>query len=254
MQPIYSPSDGQSDVVQQDRGDHITSKRYIQCLKFVRWSERRCGGGEVVRLHRPDCVAVATQSYDYYSFSVSPCNGTERLRFDIVSTRYRPLWDVTIAGSPRCPVWCRLVTVPTDLFTTFTRPTGPFLSEWAKCQPGNTQNRGTVLPIANLMAHSESGSPASWSPLIVTTGLWSLLWEIFASDRQTDSQRIKYWWCTVSVGTHKGAAYTMHFKLNRMHEVLTILTDVHGVSLSVCLSRGLSRLHCAEMAGQIKSN
>jgi len=42
---------------------------------------------------------------------------------------YRLLWDVTIAGPPRCPVWCRLVTVPTDLVTTFTRPTGPFLSE-----------------------------------------------------------------------------------------------------------------------------
>jgi len=47
-------------------------------------------------------------------------------------------------GPPRCPVWCRLVTVPPNQFTTFTRPTGPFLSELAKCQPGNTQNGGTV--------------------------------------------------------------------------------------------------------------
>jgi len=33
-----------------------------------------------------------------------------------------------------------------------------------------------------------------------------------------------------------------------MHEMLTILTDVRGV----CLSRSLSRLHCAKMAKQIK--
>jgi len=37
-----------------------------------------------------------------------------------------------------------------------------------------------------------------------------------------------------------------------MHEMLTILTDVRGVCLSVCLSCGSSRLHCAKMAEQIK--
>jgi len=41
--------------------------------------------------------------------------------------------DVTIAGLPWCPVWCRLVTVPTDPLTKFTSPTDPFLPEWAKC-------------------------------------------------------------------------------------------------------------------------
>jgi len=81
---------------------------------------------------------------------------------EYVKTRYRPLWDVTIADPPRCPLWCRLVTVPTDPFT---RPNGPFLSEWVTCQPGNTQNGGTVLPIANLMADCESGSPVSCSSL-----------------------------------------------------------------------------------------
>jgi len=35
----------------------------------------------------------------------------------------------------------RLVTVPSDPFT---RPTAPFLSEWVKCQPRNTQNGGTT--------------------------------------------------------------------------------------------------------------
>jgi len=27
-------------------------------------------------------------------------------------SRYRPWWDVTIAGPPRCPVWCRLTAMP----------------------------------------------------------------------------------------------------------------------------------------------
>jgi len=37
-----------------------------------------------------------------------------------------------------------------------------------------------------------------------------------------------------------------------MHEMLTIVTDVHSVCPSVCLSRGSSRLHCVKMAEQIK--
>jgi len=37
-----------------------------------------------------------------------------------------------------------------------------------------------------------------------------------------------------------------------MHEMQSILTDVHGICLSVSLSRGSSRLHCAKMAEQIK--
>jgi len=101
---------------------------------------------------------------------------------------YRPLWDETIAGPPRCPVCCRLVTVPTDPFTIFTSPIGPFLSEWAKCKPGNTQNGGTILPIANLMADSESGSPDSYLSFLVTIRLSRLVSEIFACDRQTDGQ------------------------------------------------------------------
>jgi len=43
-----------------------------------------------------------------------------------------------------------------------TGPISPFLSEWAKCQPGNPQNGETVLLIANLIADSESGSPVSY--------------------------------------------------------------------------------------------
>jgi len=37
-----------------------------------------------------------------------------------------------------------------------------------------------------------------------------------------------------------------------MHEMQSVLTDVRGVCLSVCLSRGPSRLRCAKMAEQIK--
>jgi len=77
----------------------------------------------------------------------------------------------------------RLVTVPTELL-----PTAPFLSEWAKCQPGSIRNGGTVLPIANLMADSESGSPDSYLSFLVTIHLSRLVSEIFACDRQTGGQ------------------------------------------------------------------
>jgi len=74
----------------------------------------------------------------------------------------------------------------TDPFTTFTGPTGLFLSEWAKCRSGNTQNGRTVHPTANLIADSESGSPSSHSRFIVTVHLSRLVSEIFTCDRQTD--------------------------------------------------------------------
>jgi len=45
------------------------------------------------------------------------------------------------------------------------------------------QNGGTILPIANLMADSASGSPSSYSHFIVTTDLPHLVSEIFACDR-----------------------------------------------------------------------
>jgi len=52
-------------------------------------------------------------------------------------------------------------------------------------RPGNTQNGGTVLAIANLVADSESGSPDSYSSFLVTMGLSRLVSEIFACGRQT---------------------------------------------------------------------
>jgi len=79
--------------------------------------------------------------------------------------RHCALWDVTIAGPTRCPGWCQLVTVSVDPFTS---TTGPFLSEWAKCLPRNTQNGRTVLQIVNLIADSETGSPGSYSCFVVT--------------------------------------------------------------------------------------
>jgi len=98
------------------------------------------------------------------------------------------LWDLTIAGLPRCTVWCQLVTIPTEPIPTFTRPTGLFLSEWAECQPGNTKNGRTVFLITNLMADSELGSSVPYSSFLVTICLSCLVLEIFACDRQTDTR------------------------------------------------------------------
>jgi len=87
--------------------------------------------------------------------------------------------------------------LPTDLFTTFTSPTGsPFLPEWVKCQPGNTQNGGTVLPIVNLMADSESESLDSHSSFPVTIRLSHLVLEIVTRDRQTDERTM--WTITIA--------------------------------------------------------
>jgi len=48
------------------------------------------------------------------------------------------------------------------------------------------------------------------------------------------------------------AAQTPIFRLHRMHEMQTIVTDVRVVCLSVCPSRGTTRLHRAKPAEQIK--
>jgi len=113
----------------------------------------------------------------------TPQYTTDYMSSVIRDSSYCSLWDVTIAVPLRCPVWCRLVTVPTDPFTTLKRPAGPFVSEWTTCQPGNTQNGGTVFLITNTMADSESGSPVSCSSFLVTIGLSHLVSEIFACDR-----------------------------------------------------------------------
>jgi len=70
-------------------------------------------------------------------------------------------------------------------FTTCTSPTGPFLFEWVKSQPRNTQNGKTTIPIVNLMADSESGSPGYHSSFLGTWRLSRLVSEIIARDRQT---------------------------------------------------------------------
>jgi len=57
-----------------------------------------------------------------------------------------------------------------------------------KCQTGNTHNGGTILPLANVMADSESGSPDSYSSFLVTIHLSCLVLEIFVSDREMDGQ------------------------------------------------------------------
>jgi len=79
----------------------------------------------------------------------------------------------------------RLVMVPT---APLTRRICLCLSQWMNCRPGNTQNGGTVLPIASLMADSELESPDSYSSFLVTIRLCRLVSEIFACDRQRDRQ------------------------------------------------------------------
>jgi len=62
------------------------------------------------------------------------------------------------------------------------------------CLNGRSANPETpkmakpVLPIVNLMAGSESGSPVSYSSFLVTICLARLVLEIFACERQTDGQ------------------------------------------------------------------
>jgi len=46
----------------------------------------------------------------------------------------------------------------------------------------------------------------------------------------------------------------LDFRLRRMHEVQTIVTDVRGVCPSVCLSRGSTRLPAFSVAGPTVKN
>jgi len=52
--------------------------------------------------------------------------------------------------------------------------------------------------------------------------------------------------------THRRYTTTNFFRLHRMPEMQTFVTDVRGVRPSVCLSRGSTRLHCVKTAEQIK--
>jgi len=53
---------------------------------------------------------------------------------------------------------------------------------------GNARDSGTVLPVANLMAVSESKTPVSDLGSRVITALARLVSEIFACDTRTDRQ------------------------------------------------------------------
>jgi len=65
---------------------------------------------------------------------------------------------------------------------------GRGLVQRASETPVNAQNGGTFLAIVNLMADSESGSPDSYSSLLVTICLSHLVSEVFTCDGQTDRQ------------------------------------------------------------------
>jgi len=123
-------------------------------------------------LTRPDQLLM-TPKVKFLNYSINSLNSVKNL----YPTRHGPLWDVTIAGPPRCPVWCLLVTV--------------------HC--GNTQNGGTVLPIANLVADSELVSPVSYSSFLVIICLSHLVSEMWQTDRQTDNANShpqkKSWHC-----------------------------------------------------------
>jgi len=82
------------------------------------------------------------------------------------------------------------------------------------------QNGGTVLPVANLMADSESWILISYSRLIVIIALPRLISEIFACDAQTDGQTDnadRYYSCPPHSG---GSAY--NFEIGFMIHVIKI--------------------------------
>jgi len=156
-------------------------------------------------------------------------------------TRYCLLWHVTIAGLPRCPVWCQLVTVTTDPFTTFTRSTGPFLYEWAKCQPRNTQNSGTVFPIVNLMADSESGSPFLFkfhsNHRSISLSFGDI--HVWQTDRQMDNADHYYSWYP-----HCGGPANKHYKSNDKNTEANNRKVVHLADLP------LRTLLCADLTSE----
>jgi len=55
---------------------------------------------------------------------------------------------------------------------------------------GNAQNGGTVLPVANLIADSKSGTLLSYSRLIITQALYCVVLEIFTCDTRTEVKSI----------------------------------------------------------------
>jgi len=81
-----------------------STKRRMQCVQGIRCS-----------LCQITLASWFTAAHP--KFCTSAMSVGLQIIYSSTVTRYRPLWDVTIAGSPRCPVWCRLVTVSTDPFT-----------------------------------------------------------------------------------------------------------------------------------------
>jgi len=72
-------------------------------------------------------------------------NFTSSVYLDTCLRSYGTFICVTIKNSE---ITHRPVTAPN---APFTNQSSPFLSRSAKCRPGNTQNGGTVLPMANLI-------------------------------------------------------------------------------------------------------
>jgi len=116
-------------------------------------------------------------------------------------------------------------------------------SQWTKCRPGNTKNGGTVLPIANLMADSESASPDSYSSFLVAIRLSRQVSEIFISDRQTDRQttRIITIACPHTVAgqlnTGNNCSIQLALPLSSTHAIQAVLSlSLRHVYGTVCLT------------------
>jgi len=85
----------------------------------------------------------------------------------------------------------RLVTVPS---VPLTRSSSLCLLQWAKCRPGNAQIGGTLLPIVNLMADSEWGSPLSYSSFLLIICLICL--SLSFGDWWMDGQTMQTHYCS----------------------------------------------------------
>jgi len=101
-------------------------------------------------------------------------------------------------------------------------------------RPQNTQNGGTVLPTANLMADSESRSPVFYSSFLVTIRLSHQVSEIFVRDRQTDRRTTQ---AITTAGLHTVAGQLQ----NTVQQLLSGTTKHIAYSNNIQLIRTLKQ-------------
>jgi len=104
-------------------------------------------------------------------------NSTSGFNFDTyLSTASLYVWSYKVSAKCRTDRWLYPLNHPLNRLRHFS------LNEWS----ADTRSSGTVLQIANLMADSESGSPDSYSSILITIHLSRLDSEIFVCGRQTN--------------------------------------------------------------------